>query len=215
VCLVSDLCGAPSISIDFDAVSAPCLFAWAEPLTDQLAEHGVVWQGHGAVLDACASFEVAGFSGPSFVGYSDVAQLSDGSATRTDDAMELLCPVDRVALFVAAELDSDFSVRALDGSDVVVDERLVGVGAAGARLELTGPGIVRVEYDNQSRVGGGVAPRFVVDDVEIAIPEPGTLSLRVAAVATLVALLAWRRRVGRPVDPAPSAPRARSGERGH
>jgi len=64
-----------TVTINFDNISAPCVFASTSPLTTQYTAQGVTFAGPsggkgGAVVNQCGNFSVSGHSAPNFLAFN-------------------------------------------------------------------------------------------------------------------------------------------------
>ncbi len=98
-----ELAGSVAGLINFDELSAPCLFFFTVALTDEYDPLGVTFSGPGgfnggAVLDECSNFGVTGYSPPNFLAFNSESDLADGGIPDGPETLTFTPPVDSVRI---------------------------------------------------------------------------------------------------------------------
>jgi hypothetical protein len=156
---------AASRQINFDEVTAPCVFSsQPEKLTTLYANIGVIFSGpaadHGGeILNQCGGFGVSGQSAPNFLAFSTelTSENVDGPET-----LQFSPAADSVAIKAGSNSAGTVTMTAFDGTAAVAESSrtlsstLVPVSVAGSHITS-----VRVAFTSSS---------FVIDDVVWSSP---------------------------------------------
>ena len=184
--LLSPLAGATVI--DFDNVSAPCLFAQTVQLSELYAPMGVHFSriggnGGGAILNQCSSFGVAPVSGDNFLAFNRFAQLSNGAPASDPEKILFDTLMTEVSIYAAGGyLPSTFKIQAYDAADMPVDSDTITTTGWAPLTVSWGEGIVYVVLEES---GGDDA--FVYDNFSFTpIPEPTAILLLGLGTTALV-----------------------------
>ncbi len=182
-------------SIDFER-SSPCSFLLTQPLTSEYSALGVTFSGPsagsgGATVNQCGFFGVSGHSGTDFLAFSTDADFNGGGHPLTPENIAFAAPVANVALFVGGTAyGPSYELKAFDAADNELGSA-GGQPAVGTWLQLA------LNYSNISRVtlthtsfSGAVDDLtwnnvVAIDEPRNQVPEPSTLLLVAAALATL------------------------------
>jgi hypothetical protein len=139
------------VLIDFDDVPAPCEFIKTVPLRDLYLPLGVRFSGldalsGGAVLNACSSFDVFGYSGDNFLAFNELAVCSNGGVPATPETIDFTSQVSVVSMLVgsAENTGATVSLDAFDAANTLVGSNSRGINAGLQPLGVSGVGIVRV-----------------------------------------------------------------------
>lgn len=183
---------AVTINFDTDAagnpLTAPSLFADADPLTTLYASLGVVFAGPapgdgGAILDESSSFGVTARSGSNFLAFNREATMQNGGTPTGPETLTFSTPVSSVSIYGAGGSNVDtFTMTAFDNLGVVIDTDTVS-SQQFAQIEVSagGPGISSVVLTENGD------PFFVYDDLSfIFVPEPASGLVFTAACGLLV-----------------------------
>jgi len=94
-----------STLINFDNVSAPCVFSSTVALRNEYAAQGVVFRGTpvdsnngGAILNECSNFGVTGHSSPNFLAFNADAPMEDGGIPKIPELIIFINPVSSVQI---------------------------------------------------------------------------------------------------------------------
>lgn len=185
--LLSPLAGATVI--DFDNVTAPCLFAQTVQLSELYAPMGVHFSriggnGGGAILNQCSSFGVAPVSGDNFLAFNRFAQLSNGAPASDPEKILFDTLMTEVSIYAAGGSGppSTFTLQAYDAADMLVDSETITTTGWAPLTVSWGEGI---EYVVLEESGGDDA--FVYDNFSFTpIPEPTTILLLGLGTTALV-----------------------------
>ena len=137
------------VLIDFDDVSAQCVFAQTTALRDAHLPLGVRFigpdaLGGGAILNSCSNFSVTGFSGSNFLAFNAVAiSLMDGGVPATPETLRFVSPVSAVSVLAGSSAGAGNAVRleAYNSLNVFVDQNTRTLAAAMEPVGVTGPSI--------------------------------------------------------------------------
>jgi hypothetical protein len=156
---------AAEVFIDFDDRPASCLGTETDPLTDQLADQGVTFEGTGGVFDDCSNFGVVGHSPPNFLAYSQSIRFQTGDRGEGFDTMRFALPVSEVSFLAGrAIFNTTLRVSAFNAANDLVDEEMMPLDAVMQVVTVAGPEIVRVDYESNTTSPGAIE-EFVIDDL--------------------------------------------------
>ena len=157
--------------IDFDDVTAPCLFSNTVRLTTEYADLNAVFAGPGgndggAVLNECGGFAVSGHSSPNFLAFSRGATLGDGGVPQEPETITFARPVSQVEALVgsASYAGSLLTMRAYDSGNVLVDEASIALASTLAPIGVSAAEISKVVISTPANT-------FVVDDLTFDCPR--------------------------------------------
>ncbi len=167
-----------TITIDFDDVTAPPVFASTTALIDRYASLGVTFEGPGgrsggAILNEGGNFGVSARSGSNFLAFNRNAGLSGGGTASDPETIRFDTLASEVAIYAAGGGTATFTMSAYDLLDNLVANDTVSASTWG-RMSVSWPaGISKVVLRET-----GVDNAFVYDDLSFTpVPEPATLSL--------------------------------------
>lgn len=142
------------VLIDFDDVTAPCLFIGTGPLRDEYLGLGVSFSGPGsadglAVLDECGSFGVSGHSSPNFLAANCNSMMQNGGTPWGPETLTFTETIVSCSALVGSNSGqgSTLSMEAYDvggglvASDTIVlapEMQLLGVAGAGIKTVIVG-----------------------------------------------------------------------------
>ncbi len=136
------------VLIDFDDVSAPCVFVETTALRDAYLPLGVRFfgpdvPGGGAVLNSCSNFSVTGFSGSNFLAFNAGTNLLGGGVPATPETLRFVSPVSAVSVLAGSAAGAGSSVRleAYNALNLIVDQNTRTLAAAMQPVGVTGPSI--------------------------------------------------------------------------
>lgn len=155
---------ALAIAINFDDVSAPCVFEQTTALRNQYAGLGVVFSGPGAkdggaILDECGNFSVVGQSSPNFVAFNNTALMQDGGIPVGPERMDFSEDVSSVQVAVAGPQGGVATLSAFSAANVLLATDAINVSNSMQGLVVNAPGIRYVVLGVQ---GAGI---WVFDDL--------------------------------------------------
>jgi hypothetical protein len=168
---------APVTVIDFDDLTAPCVFRDTTALRERYSASGVHFSGPGqdggAILDMCGGFNVDARSGRNFLAFNRESAMSDGGLPADPEIIEFDLLMAYVSVYAAGGYNEDtFRMDAYDELGGLIDTATVTT-QTWAELSVSSPaGISRIVLTQT----GDEA--FVYDDLSFQpIPEPTTLLL--------------------------------------
>jgi hypothetical protein len=142
------------VSIEFDDVTAPCVFADTGPLRDEYLGLGVSFSGPGsadglALLDECGNFGVSGHSSPNFLAANCNSVMLNGGTPWGPETLTFTETIVSCSALVGSNSGqgSTLSMEAYDiggglvASDTIVlapELQLLGVAAAGIKTVVIG-----------------------------------------------------------------------------
>ncbi len=145
-------------SLNFDDVSAPCLFLETVALRSY---GGLTFEGNapldgGAILNECGGFGVTGYSPPNFLAFNCGASMSDGGIPRLPQKMHFASEVNGFTLHIAGDVGATVAVagRGSQGNEI----HRLSLTSTMQAVTFTKP-VVDVG------VGGGTACIVVIDDL--------------------------------------------------
>ncbi len=157
--------------IDFDDVTAPCLFSNTVRLTTEYADLNAVFTGPGgndggAVLNECGGFGVSGHSSPNLLAFNRGVVLSDGGVPQEPETITFARPVSQVEALVGSNSDAGvlLTMRAYDAGNVLVDSASVTLAPTLAPIGVSAAEISKVVISTPADV-------FVVDDLAFDCPR--------------------------------------------
>ncbi|MBW2495354.1 MAG: hypothetical protein JRE43_11430 [Deltaproteobacteria bacterium] len=157
-----------AISIDFDAVSAPCGFNRTAALRDEFADLGVLFDGPaendgGAILDECGSFGLSGYSSPNLFAFNANSQMPDGGTARGPATLLFDPLVNLVQVLAGSRTDEGqvLSMTAYGPDGAWVDMASVTLTPEMQALSVSGPSIREVVVS-----GPGI---FALDDLAFVV----------------------------------------------
>lgn len=172
----SPLPTAQTSVIDFDDVSAPCVFAETTALREQYSALGVHFAGPGqldggAILNMCGGFGVNARNGENFLAFNRSAVMSDGGIPLDPQTIEFDLLMEYVSIYAAGGVSQDtFTMDAYDALGNLIDtDQVVTIGWA--ELSVSSQEGIRSVVLTQTG-----HEYFVYDDLSFQpIPEPATL----------------------------------------
>ncbi|MHC4743633.1 MAG: hypothetical protein ACYS8Z_17090 [Planctomycetota bacterium] len=133
----SPLPTAQTSIINFDDVSAPCVFAETTALREQYAHLGVHFSGPGqldggAILNMCGGFGVNARSGENFLAFNRGAGMSDEGTPSDPETIEFDVLMENVSIYAAGGVSQDtFTMDAYDALGNLIDtDQVVTIGWA-------------------------------------------------------------------------------------
>ena len=142
------------VSIEFDDVTAPCVFADTGPLRDEYLGLGVSFSGPGsadglALLDECGNFGVSGYSSPNILAANCGSVMQNGGTPWGPETLTFTETIVSCSVLVGSNSGQGYtlSMEAYDiggglvASDTVVlapEMQLLGVAAAGIKTVVIG-----------------------------------------------------------------------------
>ncbi|MBI5307700.1 MAG: hypothetical protein HZB37_05045 [Planctomycetes bacterium] len=136
-----------SATINFDDVTAPCLFMEANALKGTF--NGANFKGKGsnggAILDECSNFTISGYSSPNFLAFNCTATLKSGGKPSLPESITFLSPsTGDVTLKVGASSGGKVKITAVrtNGTNV---KKTVTLHSAMQTVTLTGPHIKKIK----------------------------------------------------------------------
>ena len=139
---------ALAVFVNFDNVSAPCIFNNTVALRNEYAGLGVIFSGPaptagGAILDQCGNFSVFGYSAPNFVAFNSNpgAHLQDGGAAIGPERMDFSQDVGSIQLTVGGPGGGVAKLTAYSAANVLLATDTVPVLNAMQGLTVNAPGI--------------------------------------------------------------------------
>ncbi|MCX5638538.1 MAG: PEP-CTERM sorting domain-containing protein [Planctomycetota bacterium] len=165
--------------INFDDVTAPCIFADTTPLSEQYDSLGVHFHGPGgndggAILNQCSNFGISAASGANFLAFNRDVLWPNGGAANDPETILFDYLMTDVSIYAAGGYGPDtFTMRAYDAADVLVDTDTITTTAWGPLSVSWADGIKYIIL--QEAAGDGA---FVYDNLSFTpVPEPVTLLL--------------------------------------
>lgn len=134
--------------INFDNVSAPCLFAETNALKGTFG--GAKFKGKGtknggAILDICSNFSVTGYSPPNFLAFNCEASLKDGGKASLPESIMFLTPsTGDVTLKVGSSNGGQVKITAIKTSGPNA-KKTVTLTSAMQTVTLAGPHIKKIK----------------------------------------------------------------------
>jgi hypothetical protein len=160
--------------INFDDVSAPCLFKYTIRLTNEYGGRGVIFEGPGgmdggAIVNQCGNFSVSGHSSPNFLAFNSGAILSDGGKPENPETIHFLFPVSSVHILAGSNSDAgkDITMEAYNSLDALMDSDTITLNSTLAPLSVSGYGITRVVISTDASI-------FILDDLRFTDICPET-----------------------------------------
>ncbi|MBK1731087.1 hypothetical protein [Thiococcus pfennigii] len=149
--------------IDFDDVSAPCLFSETTALRDAYSGLGVEFEGPdsddgGAIMDECGNFGVTGQSSPNFLAFNTSAAMSGGGIPRGPETLRFDPVVSLVQANVGSPNVGTIVAEAFDGAGALLDSETLSGTTDLQTILLEGAGIASVVLTFQGQT-------LVVDDL--------------------------------------------------
>jgi len=152
--------------INFDDVSAPCLFMDTVALRDQYASLGVTFAGPtgpndgGAILNECGNFGVSGHSPPNFLAFNAGAVLSDGGIPRNPEIIKFSPLVSEVQINAGSGADAGMSLlmEAFDSTGNLLGADSIIMQPGMQTLSISANGIAAVVISSPAGI-------FVLDDL--------------------------------------------------
>jgi hypothetical protein len=142
------------VFIDFDDMTAPCLFIQTGPLRDEYLSLGVSFSGPGsadglAVVDECGNFGVSGHSSPNFLAANCGSVMQNGGIPWGPETLTFTETIVSCSALVGSHSGqgSTLSMEAYDvggglvASDTIVlapEMQLLGVAGAGIKTVVVG-----------------------------------------------------------------------------
>jgi hypothetical protein len=141
-----------AVVIDFDDLTAPCVFSDTVALSGEYEALGAVFSGPGpldggAVLDECSSFGVTGYSAPNFLAFNCNADYSGGGYAEGPERVDFTEPMMFVEFRAASAsfVGSLIQISAYTAGDQMVDQNSLNLSSTGQWLSVSGPNITWVE----------------------------------------------------------------------
>jgi hypothetical protein len=139
------------VFIDFDDVTAPCVFADTGPLRDEYLGLGVSFSGPApddgaAVLDECGNFGVSGHSSPNFLAVNCSSSMQNGGVPGGPETLTFTQVVESCSVLVGSGSGqgSPLSMEAYDVDGVLVASDTVVLTPSLQLLGVAGDGIKTV-----------------------------------------------------------------------
>jgi len=145
--------------INFDNLSAPCLYASATQLKSLDGAH---FKGHGAVLNECSHFNVTGYSPPNFLAFNCAAQLPTGQVPQLPETIKLPISFGDVSLSVGSAGSAGTILKIQGKGSEGSETHLVTLGAAMQTVSFTKP-IQTIKLKSADR--HNPVCQLVVDDI--------------------------------------------------
>jgi len=149
--------------IDFDDVTAPCLFTATQALRDEYAAVGVAFEGPGpldggAILDECGGFDVTGHSIPNFLAFNSGLTLSTGGIPRGPETMHFDPAVNYVQFLAGNRDGGTLTAEAYDALDNLIASDSITMQPELQPVILSASGIIKVVVSCTDNV-------WVIDDL--------------------------------------------------
>ena len=130
------------VLIDFDDVSAPCVFVETTALRNAYLPLGVRFVGPdelggGAILNSCSNFSVTGFSGANFLAFNSFSTLmGSGGVPTTPETLRFVSPVSDVSVLAGSSNGAGELVQleAYNAAGGLVDQNSRTLAAAMQRM---------------------------------------------------------------------------------
>jgi hypothetical protein len=186
---------ASAAELNFDGVSAPYFISDAARVTNQYAAQGIVFGGHGAIVNSVGDFGT-GFSAPNVLAFASGQQFT-GSAysSQTYDTVRFSAPQSNVTFDVGTGLGSpSLDIQTFDAMGKMLGDQMITLGQAFQMVTLTG-GFSSFALN---LVGAGNGDAFAIDNLSftagpaIPAPEPWTAALFAVGIGGVLGI---RRRV--------------------
>jgi hypothetical protein len=165
--------------INFDDVSASCVFVQTIHLSEQYFSLGVHFQGPGgndggAILNQCGNFGVPAASGVNFLAFNRNALLSDGGVPKDPETILFDYLMTDVSIYATGgDRPSTFTMQAYNSVNILVDTDTITTADWGP-LSVSWAG--GIKYVILQEIGGDNV--FVYDNLSFTpVPEPVTLLL--------------------------------------
>ncbi len=142
------------VSIEFDDMAAPCVFAETDPLRDEYLGLGVSFSGPGpadglAVLDECGNFGISGHSSPNFLAANCGSVMLNGGTPWGPETLTFTETIVSCSALVGSNSGQGFTLSmdaydvggGLVASDTIVlaaEMQLLGVAGAGIKTVIVG-----------------------------------------------------------------------------
>ena len=185
---------ASAVTINFDEATAPYNFIDTSALTTRYADLGVVFGGHGAVLDnSIADFGITGLSGTNVVGYANAQQFKGSyRISATADTVRFSVPQTAFSIDVGSGLSPlTLDLKTFDAVGGLLAETSVTLGSALQTVSLGG-GFSSVAL---SLVGARESDTFAIDNLTftqgpaiLPAPEPVAAGLLAAGIGGILGL---------------------------
>ena len=162
----------PEPIINFDDVTAPCVFTETIALTNEYSDLGLVFSGSGgndggAILDECVSGSIAGYSSPNFLAFDTSASLSDGGGPRGPETIKFNSPVTYVKINAGSFDGAIVRMEAYDVLDSLIDSDAIYATSTINSMSVSGTGITTVV------ISFGVGTTLVIDDLSFVVQPEG------------------------------------------
>jgi len=162
--------------IDFDDVTAPCMFFETTALREQYSSFGVHFTGPaendgGAIINMCGQFSVDARSGENFLAFNREAMMENGGIPTDSEAIEFDQLMTYVSIYAAGGRAEDaFTMDAYDALGNLIDTDTVATQGWAELSVSSQTGISRIVLTQTGDRS------FLYDDLSFeAIPEPATL----------------------------------------
>lgn len=174
----------PSLTINFDDVSAPSLFSQTVALTSQYASLGVIFAGPGgkdggAIVNQSGNFGVSGYSAPNFLAFNSTASLSDGGRPIGPETISFAHPVRSVQIKAGHSSGGNVTMQAYNSTGVLIGSKTIASTSSLQTIKVEANGIAKV-------VISFTGSRLVLDDLVIVgdtfakwltfTPDSGTIA---------------------------------------
>lgn len=131
--------------INFDDVTAPCLFVETSPLSTEYASQGVTFSGSGFyLLNECSSFSVSGYSKPNHLAWSEFF------ASSLSEEITFTQAVSNVSFLAGSDDPSTLTAEAFDETNQSLGIVNVTINNVMQTIDLPFSGIVKVTINTQN-----------------------------------------------------------------
>jgi hypothetical protein len=149
--------------INFDDVTAPCVFADTVALREEYAAQGVHFLAPapldgGGRLDECGNFGVSGHSSPNFLAFNKDALYSDGGVPKSPQGVLFDSTYSRVQVKAGSVFPKKFYMRAFDAGGTLIGSAQITLTSAVQAVSISAAGIRSIRFHS----GAG---SWVVDDL--------------------------------------------------
>lgn len=158
-----------AIVINFDDVTAPCLFMDTTALRDQYAGLGVLFMGPaendgGGIVDQCGAWGVNGYSPPNFMGLNQDGHFSNGGIPRPPETITFTNGATHVQVNTGSNHGAGqiVTMEAFDAAGISLGSDSLTLAPTVDTLSITVTGIAYVVINSPSY--------FMLDDLAFLVP---------------------------------------------